>query len=61
MEVRSTHRRAYPAEDVALKQLYISSLHCSQILRDLRAMQAQAAELPGYAGKFPLLFWSERV
>jgi hypothetical protein len=30
----------------------VSSLHRSQILRDLGAMQAVAAELSGYAGKF---------
>jgi hypothetical protein len=29
-----------------------TSLHRSQILRDLGAMQAQAAEFSGYAGKF---------
>jgi hypothetical protein len=33
-----------------------TSLHRSQILRDLRAMQAQAAEYSGYAGPILLLF-----
>jgi hypothetical protein len=30
----------------------IASLHASQILRDLGAMQAVEAELSGYTGKF---------
>jgi hypothetical protein len=32
------------------------SLHRSQILRDLRAMQALADESPGFAGRFICLF-----
>jgi hypothetical protein len=38
-----------------------TSLHRSQIFRDLRAMQAQAAESSGYAEQPPPLFELRRV
>jgi len=41
-----------PNRKAATKGGSMPSLHRSQILRDLRAMQAQAAEFSGYAGKF---------
>jgi hypothetical protein len=58
---RDPSRRGAPppakgtGHEAALRNGFAASLHRSQIFRDLRPMQAVAAELTGYAGKFRCL------
>jgi len=51
-------RQIFPYSTRSLNTI---SLHRSQILRDLWAMQAQAAESSGYAGQFRCFFGKKNL